>query len=182
MISPTGDGAWAKPSREHWEAINGFLEAAAAVPPEQWDVPLGPGRWSPAQQAEHILRTYNVALDQVRTGSTMRRRAGPVVQRLLRWFLLPHLIFHRSLPLRATAPREVVPSDAGLRQEELPVLLGGAAAEVELEFARTHRTHLVHAYFGPIELRRGLRFLAAHTDHHRKQLVGSRRSLSPSRT
>jgi hypothetical protein len=181
MTPPVGDGDWTRPSREQWESIHCFLDAAAGVPPDQWVEPVAPGRWSPAQVAEHVVRTYEVGAEQVRTGTGMRPRAGPILQRLLRWFLLPHVIYHRSLPLRARAPREVKPSEAGVPQGDLPRLLRDAAAGMEREFRGAVRTHVFHAYFGPIELPRAMRFLAVHTDHHRKQLVGSRRPPTRSR-
>jgi len=108
-----------------------------------------------------------------------RLRVGTVMQRILRWLLLPHILFHRSIPLRARAPRAISPSDAGLTLDEVLERLPAAAQECERQIRAASHGHLTHPYFGPIKLPRALRFFAAHTEHHRRQLekaVATRRA------
>jgi hypothetical protein len=173
MIAGARDGRWTKPSREHWEAVDAFLEAAMAVSPARWREPLGTGRWTPAQLSEHVLRTYEASIEQLRGDLPTRIRVGPVAQRLLRWVLLPHILFRRSIPLRSRSPGAITPSEKGVEQSELTARLREAAEVLHHEFRTTASTHLLHPYFGALDLRTGMRFVAAHTDHHRKQLSGA---------
>lgn len=168
----SGSGAGLeRASRAHRATIDAFLHTAAAVPAERWSTPLAPGKWSPAQVALHVLRSYQVLLDQLHGGAPMKMLAGPWKSRFLRWFILPHILFHRTLPTGVEAPVEVKPDDEGVDQAELPSRLTGAVERADQALRTTRRDHFVHAYFGAIPLRKVLPFAAIHTEHHRRQLA-----------
>lgn len=162
--------AWERPRREHRESVEAFLRAVARVPPARWYEPLSADRWTPAEVADHVVLTYGALLSELRGGEPIRVRSGPVVQHLLRWILLPHILFHRSIPVRARAPREVRPAPGGLAQDGVEDALRAVAEDLEREIQLSSRAYLTHPYFGRLGLRRALRFCAAHTDHHRRQL------------
>ena len=93
--------------------------------------------------------------------------------------MLPHMLFHRTFPRGARAPREVRPEDAPAPPARAGA--GGAAlcwaSEFEREAARARaggRKHVTHPYFGQIDLRRGMRFAAVHIEHHTRQLASLR--------
>jgi hypothetical protein len=156
---------------EHRAAVEAFLQTAASIRPERWSTPLGPGRWTPAQVALHVVSGYDVLLSQLAGGPPMKMRVGPLKSRLLRWFLLPHILFHRTLP-RATAPEEVAPkAGEGVDQAALSARLPAAAGSAEEALRTTSRTHFFHAYFGAVPLRKAFPFLAVHMEHHRRQLA-----------
>ena len=166
----TSSDSWAGPIREHEEAVAAFVEAMERVPVGVWREPIGPGKWTPAQIVEHVYLAYRVLLDELGGGPPMKAKAGPFMQRVLRWFLLPHMLFHRTFPKGARSPREVRPSDDGVAHEDAVVRLRAAAQEFEHGLARSERSHLTHPYFGRVDLPRALRFAAVHTEHHRRQL------------
>lgn len=165
-----GAGRWERPLREHRASIERFLETTARVPAERWSLPLGEGKWSPAQVAEHILLAYEVVLRELNGAQGIRVKVGPVVERLLRWVVLPHILFHRSFPLRARSPRVTTPSADGVPRDLLPGRLRELAEAFERQaLARPDET-LTHPYFGPLPMPRAVRFVAVHNEHHARQM------------
>lgn len=149
-----------------------FVAAADGVDAAAWARPPAPGKWSPAQTAEHLVLAYEAGLRELAGGAGIRPRATGWRQRLLRWVLLPHILFHRSFPLRAVSPREIRPGDAPperaavlARMREL-----AARAERELVAARVSGARVTHPYFGALPALVTLRFLAVHVEHHLRQL------------
>ena len=170
-MSGRGSGdPWERPSRENRAAVDGFIRTASRIPPDAWNAPLRPGGWSPAQVAEHIVLAYEVFVGQLAGDPPMKRILGPVKQTLIRWFLLPHVLFHRSFPVRAGAPREVRPDGPGIPQDTLEPRLRAASERLDRDIRVTPLQHIPHPYFGPLPMRRALRFIAVHTEHHQRQL------------
>ncbi len=173
MAPPRGGPAWSRALREHREALGAVVTAISAVEPLAWHRPLAPGKWSPAQISEHLALVYESGLRDLQGTGTLRPRVPPWKQRLLRWFLLPHILFHQNVPLRAAAPREVRPSEEGLPQDEsvdrLLDLAGRFEAALEAVLPRGH--FFSHPYFGPLPPLKALRFCAVHLEHHRRQLL-----------
>ena len=161
---------WERASREHQAAVEGFIAAAASIPAEAWHAPLRPGGWTPAQVAEHVVLSYEVFAGQLAGDPEMKRILGPVKQALLRWVLLPHVLFHRSFPVTAGAPREVRPRGPGVERADLEPRLRLAADRLARDVRVSSLPHIRHPYFGPLPLRRAFRFVAVHTEHHTKQL------------
>ena len=108
---------WERAVREHRAALSAFLQAALGVPAEAWERPLGEGKWSAAEVTEHLALSYEAALRERTGGGAMAPRVSSRRQTVLRWFLLPHMLFHRTMP-RVSAPREVRPAPTGLGREE----------------------------------------------------------------
>jgi hypothetical protein len=176
-VTPMREGvespAWTRALRDHREALGALLETIAAVEPEAWRLERAPGKWSPAQTAEHLALVYEQLSRDLTGAGTMKVRVPPWQQRLLRWFLLPHILFHQNVPLRVRSPREVRPSDEGLAQAEaarrLPELAERFEADLEAALDPAHA--ITHPYFGPIPALKALRFCAVHLEHHRRQLL-----------
>lgn len=161
---------WQRAVREHRAALAAFGEVVRGIDEVAWRRPVGEGKWSPAQIAEHLLLTHQAVLDEMETGRPMAPRAGRALQAVLRWVMLPHLLFHRSIPVRARAPREVRPSGEGLEAEMVVARMQALGGRVEEALGRRRDAHVTHPYFGPITARRALRFLAAHIEHHLRQI------------
>jgi hypothetical protein len=171
---------WLDAEREHAESVAAFLLAASCVPDDKWHLPLGPGRWSPAEFVLHIERSYALGREAVLRGATMRPRASRPVAWLARTLLLPLMTRTRRFPRGARAPREVVPDAAEARavaREALAVRLQSAAADALREL-RTRSADgapcFTHAYFGPLSAYQTLRMLSAHTRHHAGHLAPPR--------
>jgi hypothetical protein len=161
---------WERAQREHQDAVADFIRSCQRVPPERWRLPMAEGKWSPAQVAEHLCLAYEALLRELDGGGGMRPRVGTGMQRLLRWVLLPHILFHRSFPLRARSPREIRPSDDALEQDLVEPRLNELRLRSEQALAESPVSHLSHPYFGPLSPVRTLRFCAVHIQHHRRQL------------
>jgi DinB family protein len=161
---------------EHRAALDAFVESAAGIPEEAWSRPVGEGKWSPGQIAEHLA----LALELVRQDLDQRSRMRfvlPAWKRLLaRRLYLPRLLKTGRFPAGARAPREIRPSPSPARREETLERLRRAANEIEMACASNPRASsrkLAHPYFGALAAPAFLRLLAWHTHHHRAQLPGS---------
>lgn len=167
------DPRWESAADEHRVAVATFLEAAERVPAGGWATPSAPGKWSPAQIAEHMALVYEALLRELAGEAAMAARLPPLRQKVLRWVLLPHILFHRSFPVRARAPRETRPGDAHPDRSTVLARLREMAERFEHELDRARATgdaHLTHPYFGSVPPVKTLRFCAVHLEHHRRQL------------
>lgn len=179
----TGDRerkGWERAVREHRAALSAFREIVSRAEEASWREPVGEGegKWTRAQVAEHLVLTHQAVLKEVEQGQAMAPRVGGAVRTVLRWLLLPHVLFHRSIPVRARTPREARPSpeglDAAVAGERLPAL----GLELEGALGRRRGAYVTHPYFGRLPALRALRFLAVHIEHHLRQMdpAGSRRT------
>lgn len=157
---------------EHRRGVEAYVRSAGAIGPEEWGRARGDGKWSPAQITEHLVLFYEAVLVELEGGAGLRVRVGPAMRRLLRWFLLPHILFHRSIPVRAVAPRELRPSDGPAGADALLERLREVTARFEAAAVSAEATgrSVNHPYFGPLPIDRGVRFSTVHLEHHRRQL------------
>jgi len=159
---------------EHREATRRFADAVRALPASAWSAARGDGSWGPAEVTEHLSLAFDVTVRQISGGERMAPRAGPAMQALLRWFLLPHIVFHRSFPLRARAPREIRPVFPDPNPESALDRFGAKAEAFETAISALatgeRRRTLEHPYFGRINPLQMLRFSTAHVEHHRRQV------------
>ena len=159
---------------EHRQAVEAYVASARALAEGSWSVPVREGAWSPAEVTQHVLLVYQNVRSELSGGASMAPRVSRGWQRLLRWVLLPHILFHRSFPLRARAPRETRPGPGLADRETLLAELGAAAGAFEQAAAAAALRGgppVDHPYFGPIAPLRALRFVGIHTEHHRRQIA-----------
>ena len=164
----------AGPLAEHRRAIESFLEAGRAVPEPEWSRPLAPGKWSPAEIAEHIRLSFEVVRRELLEGTGMRVVVPPWKGFLLRRVFLGRIVRTGRFPPGIRAPREARPVAPSETRSEALRLVEAAAADFEAACAgvddpRSRR--LTHPYFGAIPLPLACRFLARHTRHHQNQLA-----------
>jgi hypothetical protein len=167
------DPRWEAAADEHRIALATFLEAAERVSADAWARPLGPGKWSPAQTAEHLALAYEALIGELSGGAGMVPRLPPLRQKVLRWVLLPHILFHRSFPLRARAPREARPGEAHPDRDGVLARLRDTAERFEEALHRARDAgggQVTHPYFGAIPPVKALRFCAVHLEHHARQV------------
>lgn len=159
--------------REHVDALAAMLDSLTEASLERWDVPRAPGKWTPGEIAEHLILVYEGAVRDLEGGTPARARVGPGWQRTLRWFVLPHVLFHRSFPMRVRAPREWRPGEERMEPEAAIRRLADAAHLFEQEAVRAHEEArpLRHPYFGCVDALRALRLAAVHLEHHRRQVL-----------
>jgi hypothetical protein len=167
---------WQASLAQHRAAVADYADAVRALDDAGWTRPWAADRWTPAEITEHLTLAYQAFLREIRGEGGMRMKVFGLRRRILRWFVLPHILFHRTFPLKAVSPRELRPTGAAAEREPaLAALLAAAAeAERELEAAR-HRpgAAITHPYFGAIDVTRGLKFAAVHVEHHTRQVRAS---------
>ena len=167
------DARWEAAMDEHRIALAAFLDAAERVPGPAWTVPRAAGKWSPAQVCEHCSLVYDALAAELTEGRRMARRAEGWRSRILRALVLPHILFHRTIPLRPRAPRETRPPEACPDRNAAMARLREVAERFEHLIDRARRAgggHVTHPYFGELPPEKAVRFCAVHLDHHRPQL------------
>lgn len=164
---------WDRALSEHRAAADRYLQTLGRIDDELWGRPWKPGGWAPSQITHHLILYYEAAAAVVRGDLEMRYRVGPAWRSVLRWFLVPHILFHGNFPLPAIAPREVRPQGEPPPRAEAAELLQQrtATAQSLLSGVRDDsRLRLRHPYFGPLPPLRFLRLSTVHMDHHRRQV------------
>jgi DinB family protein len=151
---------------EHAAAVATFRARANAIPADQWQAPRAAGKWSAAQEVEHISLSYETFLSQLEGGPGMRTMVSPLRALVLRWLVMPYLIRTGRFP-RARAPRETRPVATAATKAELLSRIDRAADGLSVAAEReSPGRRLSHPYFGRIPLMQALRMSAAHTRHH----------------
>lgn len=174
---PRAERRWRAAVDEHHVALAAYLDAAERLSDEAWTRPWKPGKWTPAQITDHLGMTYRTLIQEARGGPGMKMKLTPFRRRLLKTFMLPHMLFHRTFPRAAPAPREVRPQGDGLPRPQALAELRVLGEEMEREAERARAAgvqHVTHAYFGPIDLTRGMRLAAVHIEHHTRQIASVR--------
>jgi len=166
---------WAAALADHAAAAAAFAARAAALSPAQWREPAAPGKWSPAQETQHLVLAYEVVLRELRGGRGMRPQVGAWNRTLLRWLVKPRILRTGRFPA-AAAPREIRPPDRLPDQAPAVARLGRHAGEFAAMMERTRAAtpgrRLTHPYFGWLSLEEAMRFFELHVRHHTARLPG----------
>lgn len=166
--------AWAEALKDHRRVLDEVVATGAALDEGAWGARRHEGSWSPAEILEHLALVYEASLRDIRGQGTVGLRARGWRQRLYRWFFLPHILFHRSIPVRVRAPREARPGEGpfvqGSTLERLETL-GSSFMEELTATMRRGGGGLTHPYFGRIPPLRALRFATVHLEHHHRQIL-----------
>ena len=158
---------WQTAVAEHEAAIEACIAAARRVDDNQWTQPRDAGKWSPAQQLEHVELSYQMVYDAL-NGKPPRARLGRVRQFFLRTFVLPKILRTDDFREGVPAPREMRPAGPAQERAVLEELLRTHAATcMEAVLAANRRgARVLHPYFGPLPLLSMLRLGTSHTRHH----------------
>jgi hypothetical protein len=157
--------------REHRAALSALLATLRSVPADGWFRPRAAGKWSPAEVADHLALVYQAILAELDGAPALARRAGPAATLLLRWLLLPHILFHRSIPVRANAPPELRPRREPPGPDDALRALPELAQRVEARLAADGEARITHPYFGSLRAATALRYCAAHMEHQHRQIA-----------
>lgn len=178
-MSEYGLHRWESVHASHQAAVAEFVAAAAALSPEQWTMPVAPGKWSPSQIAEHVRLTYEVLANELEGHPGLRPRTSAWLRVWLRIRYLGGILRTGRFPQAARAPREVRPGPGPfVKSVILEAVLDGA---VRLETNLRSRWNdpgvaVTHHLFGRLSAAQAFRLVTVHTQHHRAQLpVGAGR-------
>jgi hypothetical protein len=176
--TPRAESRWRTAVDEQVAALAAYLDAAERIPDAAWMQPYAPGKWTPAEITEHLTMTYRVFIGEVNGGPGMRLKLTPFRRRMLKLLLLPHMLYHRTFPRRAPAPRELRPDAASLQPKARALADMRALGDrfiAEAEKARAGGwDQVTHPYFGAIDLTRGMRLCSVHIEHHTRQIASVR--------
>ena len=137
---------------------------------DRWLIPRAEGKWTPAQEARHLVLTYQAFLKDLLTGEHMQLRGTPWRRRLWKLIGLPSIIWGKRIPRAVRAPREARPDwESASADMLLPELLR-RTAEFEAAFAAKWTAEplrrVTHPFFGRITLDDAIRLATVHTRHH----------------
>lgn len=121
---------------------------------------------------EHLALAYEALLREVGGGAAMGSRVNRRWQPWLRWFLLPHMLFHRTMP-RVRAPRETRPAQTATTREEGAARLRELAERAERAFVDHPVARLTHPHLGPLDRVQTLRLAALHLEHHQRSAAAA---------
>jgi hypothetical protein len=159
------------------QAAADFRSRAERVPNDEWDRPRREGKWSPAQETEHIALSHELFLSQLGGGPPMRTIATGWRRVALRWLVLPYIVRTGRFP-RARAPRESRPIATGATRHELLTRLDravrGVIESVQRDGGAASRRTLRHPYFGMLSVMQAVQLSAIHTRHHTANLPADR--------
>lgn len=165
---------------EHRAAAALVLDTLDQLTEPGWTRPWSSRKWSPAQVVEHLCCVYEDGIEQLGGGEPGRVKVGAKMERLLRWFLLPHVLFHRSFPVRVAAPaRWTPPADPAVGEAAVSRFRGLARRFEEVVEKASRDAAFVHPYFGRIGLLRAVRLTAVHLEHHRRQIAACLGAATP---
>ena len=154
-------------------AVLHFVSVAHTVPADAWTRPTAAGKWSPAQVAEHVAITMDQSV------AILEGRSAPVslprlLRPLVRRFML-HPMLQRGRFMRGgKAPKDFIPSAAGVSQAEVAAVLERSLVAYEQSIARQRqagRDTFEHPVFGRIPLVDYVRLNELHARHHEAQLL-----------
>ncbi len=168
----TGD-ALAGRFAAHRAAVERFLATAGGVADTAWAARPRPDKWSPGHVVEHVLLTYEAMLRELQGGVGMRLRSSWWRRLVIRLRYLPAVLKEGRLPSGAPAVREIRPGDAVRDRPELLHVLRERTTQFDETLASAAQrggVKLTHPFFGRLGAGEALALLAAHTEHHRRQL------------
>lgn len=157
---------------DHRAAIEEVARTIKSLDPGAWAVPRQPGKWSPAEIAEHLVISYEPPLAELDGGPGYAVPVPWWKRVVLRWKVLPQILEHGQFPRGAPAPREARPKSGAASPEEAVRRLRENAGRFEEKLCQAHAARsvrLTHAYFGKLTAPQILKLLAVHARHHRAQ-------------
>lgn len=158
---------------DHRAEVAAAAEAFAAVPREVWERPLGEGKWSPAEIAQHLIVAFEKLTNELRGGPSVRFLV-PWWQRVaFRRLFLGRILRGDWYPKKVKAPPEARPTPPFPSRDDAAGRLREAADVFESAIREGHARggcRITHPYLGGLDGPVALRFFALHTKHHRQQL------------
>ena len=161
-----------KAAADHREAIEALARTVESLGRGGWTIAREPGKWSPAEIAQHLILSYGPPLAELSGGSGFSLRLPWWKRAVLRWKVLPKILYDEKFPKGAPAPKEARPKAGAASPEEAARLLRENAGQFERRLSEAHAARsvrLTHSYFGKLSAPQILKLMAVHANHHRAQ-------------
>jgi hypothetical protein len=163
--------------RRHGEAIAAFIARARHVSPAGAARPRAPGKWTPIQEALHLVLTYRAFTAVFAGAPEFTLVVPPEKAAHYHRTVLPRILAGDWFPSGAGAPDRTQP---GERDLTMPAALGQLQAAAD-EFhtacaaaAVSDATRMwTHPYFGPTSIPDLVGVLTEHAKHHARFLSSS---------
>jgi hypothetical protein len=158
---------------DHRAAIAAAAADLERIAGPDWERPVRPGKWSPAEIAQHLTVAYSPAMSELSGGVGYARRFSPLMTRVARWVALGGILSGKRFPSGGKSPPEARPVGPFPPPAEAAARLRSAAEAFERAISEAHRQgggRITNAYFGTLSAPEALKLVAMHAEHHRKQL------------
>jgi hypothetical protein len=144
-----------------------------AVPDAEWERPLGEGKWSPAETAQHLIVVFEKLTNELGGGPSVRFLVPWWKRVAIRRLFLGRMLRGEWWPRVIQAPPEAHPEPPLPSRRDATVRLREAADAFERAIrdgCANGGGAVTHPYLGTLEGPVALRFFALHMKHHRRQL------------
>ena len=157
----------------HDAAVHDFV-AAAERSAATWTTPRAPGKWSPSQVVEHVLRGLDEAANAV-SGAPSSIPMPPAFLRPLFRLYFNRILKKGVFPKGWKALKAFDPATGPATPAQARVRLEGALARFDQECRRRVASgqHVVSTHLGTVSVEDYVRYSALHTRHHCKQMPGA---------
>ena len=166
----TADRRFLALTAEHDRAVREVTDKARAIDAARWTRPRAEGKWTPSQEARHIILTYEEMMRQLEGGQPIRLRGGLYTRVVSRVIGLTAILWFGKIPVAVRAPREIRPEPetrpAAMVLAELQARTAEFGRLFEVAWNNKPRPTLQHPLFGRVSLSTAIRFLTVHTRHH----------------
>jgi len=151
------------------------LVAAAERSAATWTTPRAPGKWSPSQVVEHVVRSLEGSANMFSGGASSIPMPPAFLRPLLRLFFFNRILKKDVFPKGFKAHKTMNPTSGPATPAQARVRLEEALARFDQECHRLVASgqHVVSTGFGTVSVEDFVRFNAIHTRHHCKQMPGA---------
>jgi hypothetical protein len=158
------------------ESAKRFFSRARTVMADQWSNPVAPGKWSPAQIADHIGVSTSVALNAIKGDRSMGSIPG-IFRPIVRALFFNPTMKKGAHPEKTKGPAVFAPSKEHPTLEESEARLHHAISALEAhvrQLAKDGTGTFEHGFFGKLSIADYVRYNALHMQHHERQLPAAR--------
>jgi len=149
--------------------VDEFIAATHAVA-GTWTTPVHPGKWSPAEVAEHIHIAYTASADLARDAKSAFPNFPFFLRALARKMAFEFVMKNGRFPRRVKTFKSFVPMDLAQTPEAAAGRLRAAVASFEAAVRARGDRPIRHPVFGTVSGSEWVIFEGHHTKHHEAQL------------
>jgi hypothetical protein len=154
-------------------ATHAFIARARMLSEIQWETPRAADKWTPRQEAQHLILTFGFFTDAVLGHHELALQVSPERSQALYATVMPKLRAGEPLPTGVRTQADADPTTAAqISADDRDTVLralasAGHAFHTALVVSSTVEGRRVqHPYFGLISIEEFSIFAAAHTRHH----------------